>query len=260
MELPSKLLEKVVYNTRSRIEEHILIVMDKPTREEHLSHPLQTNNKQFKIAVTFLTGYKGIFNVKSLNNKFYFKKAFNEGDFIQITIRHRAHELESLNNEIKRVIIEEGYYSENNYPFIIKPNFSTLGSIIEINQTGPIISFVLDNSIGSLLGFDETILFIEYNLSPNPVDILSFDNICIETDIAQGMNFKGRRSGIIHNFTMDVDPGYKYIEKFQGGVQWYMMETKVIISSISFRLKNENGNLVSFNGQSISFRLSIKEI
>ena len=74
------------------------------------------------------------------------------------------------------------------------------------------------------------------------------------------MIFKGKRSGIIHNFTMDVDPEYKYIEKFQGGVQWYMMESKDIILSICFKLKNENDQIVSFNGQSITFRLSIKEI
>ena len=74
------------------------------------------------------------------------------------------------------------------------------------------------------------------------------------------MIFKGKRSGTIHNFTMDVDPGYKHIEKFRGGVQWYMMESKDIFSSICFKLKNENDQIVSFNGQSITFRLSIKEI
>ena len=74
------------------------------------------------------------------------------------------------------------------------------------------------------------------------------------------MIFKGKRSGIIHNFTMDVDPGYKYIEKFRGGVQWYLMESKDIISSICIKLKNENNQIVSFKGQSITFRLSTKEI
>ena len=59
---------------------------------------------------------------------------------------------------------------------------------------------------------------------------------------------------------MVVDPGYKYIEKFHGGVQWYMMESKDIISKTCFKLKNENNQLVSFNGQSLTFRLSIKEI
>ena len=63
MELPSKLLEQIAFNTRPKIEEHMLIVMDKSTHEEHLSHPLQTNNNQFKLAVTFLTGYNGIFKI-----------------------------------------------------------------------------------------------------------------------------------------------------------------------------------------------------
>ena len=74
------------------------------------------------------------------------------------------------------------------------------------------------------------------------------------------MIFKGKRSGILSNFTMDVDPGYKYIEQFRAGVQWYMIESKDIISSISFKLKNEKGSLVSFNGQSVSLRFAIREI
>ena len=189
MELPSKLLEQIAFNTRPKIEEHLLIIMDKSTHEEHLFQPLQTNNKQFKIAVTFLSAYNGIFNVTNENNKFYFTKSITDDDhYIMIVIPPGAYEID------------------------------------------------------------------------NPVDILSFDNIFIETDIAQGMIFKGKRTGIIHNFTMDVDPGYKYIEKFRGGINFYMLETKDFISSINFKLKNENGLLVSFNGQSITFRLSIKEV
>ena len=91
-------------------------------------------------------------------------------------------------------------------------------------------------------------------------DILSFDKVFVECNIARGLNFRGKKSGIMHNITMDVNPGYKYIEKFRAGVQWYMMESKDIISSICFNLKNENNQIVSFNGQSITFRLSIKEI
>ena len=74
------------------------------------------------------------------------------------------------------------------------------------------------------------------------------------------MIFRGEQSGIIHNFTMDVNPGYKYIENLRGGVLYYMMESKDINSSICFKLKNENNQIVSFNGQSITFRLLIKEI
>ena len=118
---------------------------------------------------------------------------------------------------------------------------------------------MFDDSIKDLLGFHAVTFYEEFNLSPHPVDIISFNNIFIETDIAKGMIFKGKRSGIIMNFTMSVSPGYKYVCRFEGGIQWYMMESKDVISSISFKLKKENNELVSINGQSISFRLSIKQ-
>ena len=58
---------------------------------------------------------------------------------------------------------------------------------------------------------------------------------------------------------MSVSPGYKYVCRFEGGIQWYMMEPKDVISSILLKIKNENNELVSIKGQSISFRLPIKE-
>ena len=238
MELPSKLLEQIAFNTRPKIEEHMLIVNYKSTHQEHRFQPLQTNNEQFKIAVTFLGGYNGIFNVTNENNKFYFKKTISDDDgFIQITIPPGAYEIETLNDEIKRIIIDEGHYNENTYPFTIKPNFSTLGSIIEISPQEPIISFMFDDSVKHLLGFNARTLFEEYTPSDNPVNILSFDKIFLECDIAQGLIFKGRKSNIIHNCSTDVNPGFRYIEKFRGGVQWYMMESKDIISNICSKLK-----------------------
>ena len=82
----------------------------------------------------------------------------------------------------------------------------------------------------------------------------------IETDIVKGMFFKGERSGLLMNLTMSVSPGYKLNSKFDGGVQWYMMDTNDFISNINLKLKKEIGNIESFNGLSISFRLSNKEI
>ena len=246
MELSSKLLEQIAHNTKPKIEEHMLIVLEKSTQEEHLSQPLQTNNAQFKRAVTSLTGYNGVFNVINSNNIIYFERIITDAaGFIQITIPSGAYEIVSLNNDIRRIIIDEELFTEPNYPFTIKPNFSTLMSIIEISPQGPIISFMFDDSIRDLLRFNARTFYEEYTLSPNPVDILSIDNIFLEIDNAQGLRFRGKRSRRIHNFTMDIDPGYKCLEKVRGGVQWYMKESKDIISSICFKLKNENYQLVS---------------
>ena len=70
--------------------------MDKSTHEEHLSQPLQTNKKQFEIAVSFLTGYNGNFKVTDKNNIIYFMKSITDEDgFIQIVIPPGAYEIES---------------------------------------------------------------------------------------------------------------------------------------------------------------------
>ena len=76
---PSKILEQIAYNTRPKIGKHMLIVRDNSTHEEQLSQPSQTN-KQFKNAVTFLTGYNGVFKVTISNNKIYFKRTITDGD------------------------------------------------------------------------------------------------------------------------------------------------------------------------------------
>ena len=109
MELPRKNLEQIEFNTGPKIEEHMLVVMDESTHKKHLSQTLQTSNKQHKIAVTFLTFYNGIFNVTN-SNKFYFKKKTITGgdDSIQNTIPPGAHGIESINHEVKRIIIDKG--------------------------------------------------------------------------------------------------------------------------------------------------------
>ena len=61
------------------------------------------------------------------------------------------YEIESLNNEVKSIFIEEGHFTEIYYPFIIKPNFSTLEYIMEVSSQGPIFSFMFDDSIRDLL-------------------------------------------------------------------------------------------------------------
>ena len=105
MELPSKVIEQIMFNTRPKIEEQMLIVMDKSTHEEHLSQPLQTNNKRIKIAVTFLTAYNGIFNVTDKNIKFCFVKSITDKDgYIQITISPGAYEIEILIKKLKGIL------------------------------------------------------------------------------------------------------------------------------------------------------------
>ena len=178
MELSSKILEQIAFITRPNIDEHMSIIMNKSTHKEHLSQPLQTNIKQFEITVTKLTGYNGIFIVTNKNNYFSLNASFNDNDFNQVTPPQKSFEIESLHNQLSRIIIEEGFLTEVNYPITIKPNPSILRVFVEIsskNRSSQII-LTLDDSKRDLLGFEPKVIQEEYESSGYPVDILSFDN------------------------------------------------------------------------------------
>ena len=120
-----------------------------------------------------------------------------------------------------------------------RPIFGISWSIVEISSNGSQIAFTPDDSVRYILGFKPKVVYEKYNSSGYPDDILAFDNIFLETDIAQGMISKRKRSALIHIFTMDVDPCYKFIEKFRGGIQCCKMESKGFNSTIIFKLKTK---------------------
>ena len=102
MELLSEVLEEIAFSKRPKIEENMIVVVDKSSHEEHLAQPLQTTIKQFKIALTFLTGYNCIFNVTSKNDKFCFTVSIIDDDFSQITNQQGTDDPESLDEEIRQ--------------------------------------------------------------------------------------------------------------------------------------------------------------
>ena len=163
----------------------MLFVEVRSTHAENLSQPLQTKKKQFKIAVTFLTGYNAIFTVTYTKNKrIYFLRSINYYVFSKISLSTDAFEIESLNNENEEIFIEEGFFAEANYPFTTKANFSSLCSFIEIlsNITGSHMVFTLDDSMRDLLGFKRVIVHEESSLSDKAADTLPFEIISFETD------------------------------------------------------------------------------
>ena len=147
------------------------------------------------------------------------------------------------------------------YLVTIKSNFSTLGSLSEIEpERGWQVSFVKDDTTSrDLLGFRAAVLHDEYNLSDRPADIFSFGNFFLETDFAQKKRLSDE--DVQEHFIVSLlDPAYKNVQNFRRENQWFMMETKEHFQKSAFNSKKENGNLASFNGQLVTFRLSINEV
>ena len=77
------------------------------------------------------------------------------------------------------------------------------------------------------------------NVSDIIIDINASDKLPIETDNAKCLIFMGHRLCVNLYFTMDVDPGYKYMETFNSPPKWLMIGSLEKIPSLSFKLKNE---------------------
>ena len=78
--------------------------------------------------------------------------------------------------------------------------------------------------------------------------------------MVEGKLLKRERTGKNQYSILVEVPGYRYREKFRRRNQCYNMENKHFNSNVGFELKNGNGDLVSFNGQSKLFRRSIRGV
>ena len=85
----------------------MLIVLDRPAVEEKISQVVRANQNQFKFAVTFLTGYNGIFIGTAKSNKLIFISVFEGPEINVITIPPDAYEMESMDKENKRIKMDE---------------------------------------------------------------------------------------------------------------------------------------------------------
>ena len=97
-----------------------------------------------------------------------------------------ACEIESLNEETKRNIIEDGYFTDEKYRFLFKPNFSTPASIIEISRHEPSLSFDQIGSIRHIFGYGPLVTYEQYTYSHKFVEIFYLIMFCSKENSLEG--------------------------------------------------------------------------
>ena len=222
-------------------------------------NPIQLNKeKSYEAAFFLLETFNTIPNVTNENNNFTYS-ADNGTTWKSIKLKKEAYEIEQINNEIQRQMIESRDYNvENDSMHINISIFASLLSAIEINNPSYKINFDVKNSIGPLLGFDKQLLSFGYHISPNILNITPITSIFINCDIIQGTYVNGRRAKVIHSFSPNVGPGYKIREKPQPELVFCSINLTEI-NSIRIWLTDEENNPIDLQGQEITIRILIRE-
>ena len=154
---------------------------------------------------------------------------------------------------------KNGHYDKGNDKdnIEISANTNTLKSEMIINNNCE-VDFGRNNSINSLLGFDNKHYSTGSHESENMVNILIINSILVNIDIISGSYDNGSTQPTIYSFFPDVSPGYKIIENPHNLP--YLPITSDMIHSITIWLTDQNGNELNLRGDNLSMRFHLREI
>jgi hypothetical protein len=145
------------------------------------------------------------------------------------------------------------------YYINISVSLSTGKATISITNSTYRVDFTQPLTIRNRLGFNSQILSTGDNIAANIVQITNISSINIECSICTGSYINGKLGSVLYTFpSYTVPVGYKIIERITFPV--YLKVELKNISSIRFRIIDENGNLINFNGEQISLACELRQI
>ena len=125
--------------------------------------------------------------------------------------------------------------------------------LMEIKQGA--ITFDVEISIASLIGFRKAVYKQGKYTSQKNVDIMGFSTINIHCNVISGVKDNGNNTVILYIFTLTEPPGY-LINIIPTNIL-YQNVTKDRIEYIEFHIKDEHGRPIVFNGDVLNFTLHL---
>ena len=118
-----------------------------------------------------------------------------------------------------------------------------------------VISFDVDNSIGSVLKIDRQICSTGMHLATKIVDIMDFNTINIHCNIISGVKDNGNDTCILYTLNLIEPTGYMI--NIIPNNMIYQNVTKGRIEYIEFHIKDGYGRPIDFNGDVLNFTLHL---
>ena len=221
--------------------------------------PITLSDYEFEIALVNLETWYSFANVTARNNQFRYS-VDGGNTWKLISIETGAYELESINDEIQRLMKANGDWDAINdaYFISISANTSTLKSIIDVTNTEYKIDFTISNSISIILGFNSVILSHGRNISDSIVNIIDFNSIFVNCDCINESYVNGISSPVIYSFGPKVSPGYRIVESPVNLV--YLPLNRKTLSEFSVWITDQVGRPIDFRGENITCRFHIRNI
>nr|AUH25521.1 ORF 6 [Spodoptera frugiperda]DAC81445.1 TPA_asm: penton [Spodoptera moth adintovirus 1] len=196
-------------------------------------------NGQYECALLHFSTFNSIPNIDETNNKFYYGSEI-------IEIPEGTYELQDISDYLKSEI--------KGTSIKLDCNNNTLKTTLYCSKD---VNFEKENTFRRLLGFDKQVLKgNKWHVSQFPVNILPTTVVRIECDIISGSYINGEPSHIIHEFALNVPPGYRIIEIPKNAIYFPINQNN--ISCIHIRLLDINNRLINLRGEEVQVYLHLR--
>ena len=269
-------LQKIQDALTNTKEEHTLNF--RMIKKFNFSEPIFNTTK---LGLIRLSVYNSVFNVNRGNNQFFYaitvigdEEALPQALSSDPNLTHNPNPISTSSPNITSVLnynfkgvpllystITPGAYEltdiaeiikeETDGNDIIEPDKNMVKCLKEIKQGA--LSFDIENSIASLLGFRKLVYKKGRYKSQKIIDIMGFNNINIHCNIISGAKDKGKDTDIFYTFNLTEQTGY-LINIIPTNIL-YQNVTKDRIEYIEFHIKDEHGRPIDFIGEVLSFTL-----
>lgn len=204
-------------------------------------------NSDYSCGLLNFYTFHSIPNIHSGNNILSYSY---EGIGVEVQIPTGSYELDEIAEYF------DNYFKMKKIPFKIQGNKNTQKVDILCDKK-LIIDFSVNNCIGSVLGFKPKILQnSEYFISDTTVNITTLTAIQIKCDLTAGSFHNGKSTHTLHEFSPDVEAGYKISENPRNII--YLPISKRRINTVNIWVADQDNKLLDLRGETITCRIHIR--
>ena len=167
-----------------------------------------------------------------------------------IDIPTGCYELKAINAEITR--------TRGNSDITILPNVNTLQCIVTVVGAKCKVSFDVPNSLSSVLGFKQDIVYgVGRHASEKLVNIMSVNSILVHCNIIHFSYMRDQQAPVVYNFFPNAAPGQKILEAPHNLIN--LPVTVDVTSTLSVWLTDQDGEHLDLRGELLTIRFHLRE-
>ena len=243
------------------IREDILLVLSGETSDISESYTcprsLDTENYQYYLSLDEFDVYNSIPNINKSRNSLKIKPGKDKTE-LTIVIEPGAYEITQIHSAIITELINHGIEKPDE-SFRFLPNTATSKLYIDIAKDWT-LSFNVNNSIASILGFKKTDTFAGPKICvPDKIVMINtVDTLFFYCNIIEPSHVNDKQRPLLYVHPINVPPGYK-MTPAAGKEPTFISTNANVLDYVRVWVLDRNDKYVDFRGEKLTITLKLRK-